>query len=272
MARLCAERPSRRSRAACRASRSCVRCAADVVLATLWYPLFRATLEGDLESALGVADTVGEVARRAMTDPDAAQAMPNAIKLLVRSVFANDAPGARIEVRLDTIAWPLPNLGHLARAGMALDLARRGERDAAADALRTRAAPLLSNLARDAYWPGVVWPSLPSATPRQPGTCRGAVPRSRSVPTLSPRHDPAGAFLGCTDHHLGLLAETSGRPDDARRHFADATEQYDRAGATWWANQLRTSAAPQPGRNVPAPVPGRRPAPSPRRGRFRRVR
>jgi hypothetical protein len=212
----------------------------DVVFATLWYPMFRATVDGDLKSALGVADTVGEVAGRAMTDPDAARAMVYGIKALVRSVFADDSPRARVlQVRLDTISWPQPNLLHLARAGMALDLARQGECAAAAEMLEPVNAAVLSNLERDLFWPGVVW-AVSAVTSRLGDRERaeavylGLVPFSRCLLV-----DPAGVFLGCTDHHLGLLARTSGRPDDARLHFADATDQYNRFGASWWADQVR---------------------------------
>ena len=114
---------------------------------------------------------------------------------------------------LDTITWPLPNLGHLARAGFAL--ISHGEATRCGGRHFAPVGPtLLSNLVRDAYWPGVVWAvsavsHLLGDRERAAALYLGVHPFSRLSPGRS------GAFLGCTDHHLGLLAETSGRPVDA---------------------------------------------------------
>lgn len=51
------------------------------------------------------------------------------------------------------------------------------------------------------------------------------------------------SYYGAVDHHLGDLARSLGRHDDARRHFAEAATLHDRLGATSWAELSRIEAA-----------------------------
>ena len=96
----------------------------------------------------------------------------------------------------------------------------------------------LEHLVRDMYWPGVVWALSQAAS------LLGDEARARALyPGVAPFAgqlliDPAGAFLGCTDHYLALLAEASNRPDEAGRHRADAADVYARIGANWWRGSI----------------------------------
>jgi DNA-binding SARP family transcriptional activator len=240
LARLSARRAdldsaARFARAAAEPAQSCP---PDVVLATLWYALFRATLTGDLQAARRAAATCDHVARRAFTDPEAALGMVTAVDLMLATVFAQGPRRRPPSVRLDEITWPQPNLGHLAHAATALELARAGDHDAARALLEPVTHETLTNLTRDGYWPGVVW-SVSAVTHILADTERAAALYTE----LAPFHgqlliDPAGIFLGCTDHHLWLLADTCQRSDKTRQHRDHATATYTRMNATWWSTQL----------------------------------
>jgi hypothetical protein len=213
--------------------------APDIVLATMWFPLFRATLDGDLKAALAAADTTGDVARRALTDPDAASSMVNAIKMVARTLLDTDQEHASTRpLGLDEIVWPQPNLGYIARAGAAMFLVRTGQPDAARAVLAPITPAGLSMLERDMYWPGVVWTVstvahlLGDAT-RAAALYPGVLPFAGQLLV-----DPAGACLGCTDHYLGLLAHTCHRVVDAERHLAAATRIYEHVGARWWSERV----------------------------------
>jgi tetratricopeptide (TPR) repeat protein len=50
------------------------------------------------------------------------------------------------------------------------------------------------------------------------------------------------SYVGAVDHHLGLLARSSGRVEDARGHLAAAAAQHDRIGAPTFAQWSRQEA------------------------------
>ena len=106
--------------------------APDIELATLWYPLFRATLAGDRGAALAAKDVIGSAAQKALIDPDAAGSMTNAVEMVVHALFPDDAAApAAPAIRLDGIAWPQANLGYLARRYRIVVRARRASRNRA---------------------------------------------------------------------------------------------------------------------------------------------
>src|SRR5207244_600944 len=76
----------------------------DIVLTTLWFPLFRATLDGNLRAALAAAERTEDVAGLALSDPDAGAIMGNAIKMVVRMFLGSDETAPFMPtVRLDEI-------------------------------------------------------------------------------------------------------------------------------------------------------------------------
>ncbi|MGH8973161.1 MAG: AAA family ATPase [Acidimicrobiia bacterium] len=72
----------------------------------------------------------------------------------------------------------------------------------------------------------------------------GDAPRAAELyPMLTPYADQfsaaAGGLGGAVAHHLGLLAGTLGRYDDAEAHFAGAAETHDRIKALAWLARTR---------------------------------
>ncbi|MBW3664729.1 MAG: AAA family ATPase [Actinobacteria bacterium] len=51
------------------------------------------------------------------------------------------------------------------------------------------------------------------------------------------------SYYGAVDHHLGGLARSAGRHEEARRHFESAAALHDRLGARGWAELSRSEAA-----------------------------
>jgi hypothetical protein len=93
------------------------------------------------------------------------------------------------------------------------------------------------------YWPGVVW-AVSAVTYLLGGGKRAASLYDDVAPVAGQLLvDPAGIFLGCTDHHVGLLAAASGIASDVRRHLCDAKGIYERIGATWWTAQVGSTIA-----------------------------
>jgi DNA-binding SARP family transcriptional activator len=212
---------------------------ADVFFATTWYSLFHAYLASDLDAARAAASAIGGVARRVLLDPEAAQAMTNAIAVLARAVLSTDVGADAHELRLDSIAWPQPNLGYLAHAGIARRRALSGDDPGARAALEPVTTEVLALLAQDMYWPAIVW-SVSSVT----YLLRDGDRADALYPTVLPFAgqlliDPAGAFLGCADHHLGLLSAACDRLPEARAHLDTATSTYERIGAPGWAGAAR---------------------------------
>jgi hypothetical protein len=131
---------------------------ADIVLATLWFPLFRATLDADRRAAAEAVHAIADVAPRALVDPGAAPSMVNAINIVLETLLdGRGSASTKPPHRLDKITWPIANLGHLARAGTARWLARAGQSESARALLGSIAASMLADLDRDMYWPGTVW-------------------------------------------------------------------------------------------------------------------
>lgn len=50
-------------------------------------------------------------------------------------------------------------------------------------------------------------------------------------------------YLGSVRHHLGVLARTAGRMEDARQHLAIAIDTHRRIGALWWVNRTAEELA-----------------------------
>jgi len=166
--------------------------------------------------------------------------MLTAVELMLATVFARGRRRRPPFVRLDEITRPQPNLGHLAHAATALELARAGDHDAARALLGRLTPEMLTNLTRDGYWPGVVW-SVSAVTHILGDTERAAALYTELAPFRGQLLiDPAGIFLGCTDHQLWLLANTCQRSDKIRQHRHDATATYTRINAIWWSTQLMT--------------------------------
>jgi len=217
---------------------------ADIVLATLWYPLFRATLVGDRGAAASAARAIADVAPRALVDPGAAPSMVNAIDIVLDTLLGGRETGRQLQpYRLDTITWPLANLGHLAHAGTAMQLTRAGQPDAARAVLGSVAPSMLADLDRDMYWPGVVWTASEAVCAlgdeeRAQALYDGVAPFAGVLLI-----DPAGVFLGCTDHYLALLAQTEHRDRDARRHLDAAGARYRGVDARWWDERLHDMRA-----------------------------
>jgi DNA-binding SARP family transcriptional activator len=241
LARTCARRcdVETASRYANEASKLARSAPPDIALATLWFPLFRATLDGNLKAALAAAERTEEVARSALGDPDAGAIMGNAIKMVVRMFLGGETPALPPTTRLDEIVWPLANLGCLARAGAAVALARDGQFDLARTVFAEVTPAALSAPDRDMYWPGVVW-AVSSAAHLLGDTERAAALYSEVLPFAGQLLiDPAGGFVGCTDHYLALLARTSSRESDVRQHLAHATRIYDDIHSPWWSQRSR---------------------------------
>ena len=195
------------------------------------------------DAAGTVASAIGAVARRVLLDPEAAQAMTNAIEVLARAVLSTDVGDDAHELRLDSIAWPQPNLGYLAHAGVARRRALLGDDLGARAALEPVTPAVLAHLARDMYWPAIVW-SVSSVTHllHEDGRARALYPTVlRFAGQLL--IDPAGAFLGCADHHLGLLSAACDRLPETRAHLDAAISTYERIGAPGWANLAREACS-----------------------------
>jgi DNA-binding SARP family transcriptional activator len=238
----------------------------DILLATLWFPLFRATVAGDQRAARTASTAIAEVAPRALVDPDAASSMVNGINFVLATLLGlGNGTSTMPLVRLDKIAWPQANLGHIARAGTALRLVEEGQRDSALAVLAASTPSAISDLDRDMYWPGVVWTMSRAVCAL--GDEKLATILYKQVESFEGHLliDPAGVFLGCTDHYLALLAATSNRDADAYRRFDAAAALYRRIDAAWWNARLQDALhdlvfAPEgdPPLSARAPGPSRR--------------
>jgi hypothetical protein len=118
------------------------------------------------------------------------------------------------------------------RAGLACIAGEVGELDEARAELKRFADTDFALLRRDVRWlPGLVL--LARACSRL-GEAECAPPLYERLRPFAGRYVVIGlgaACLGPVDHYLGLLARTSGRWEEAERHFATALELSVQLGA-----------------------------------------
>lgn len=149
---------------------------------------------------------------------------------------------AEIEATADILT--APSFHALLRCGLARFCADMGRHDDAARLLREIADDPATHLPRDA--------ALLTCLALLAETC-AAVGDAGSAATLYGLLAPwaertittpgAAICYGAATRHLGLLAATAGRVEQAAEHFAHAVEENDRIGARTWAAHARLEHA-----------------------------
>jgi hypothetical protein len=149
-------------------------------------------------------------------------------------------PDSSLEAGPDVI--PIPHLQLLSAAAMSMILAEVGRLDDARQFLDLLMGDDLDRLPPD--YTSLLIPVYASVACARLGDVRAA---ERLYAILEPRSErlvtTVASWFGAVNHHLGVLATTLGRPDEAEARFAEAERTYESLEAEPWLARLRHDRA-----------------------------
>ena len=145
-------------------------------------------------------------------------------------------PGSTLEAGPDVTQ--IPQMPLLSAAAMSMILAEVGRLDDARAFLEQLMRNDLERLPPD--YTSLLIPVYASVACARLGDVRSA---ERLHAILEPRGDrlvtTVASWFGAVNHHLGMLAATIGRREEAEARFADAERSYESLGAEPWRARLR---------------------------------
>ena len=153
--------------------------------------------------------------------------------------------------RFTLAPFPVTSGELMLAAGMARSCPTPAEGRAVLDEVRTEA---VADVPRDLLWPSAIW-ALAESTQAvgHPGMAGAVYDVARPFRWLTVVN-PGGVYLGSMEHHLGVLAATSGAADVAAGHFDAAVEAHRAAGADEWVarSRVQRGAIKPRGRGAPS--------------------